>query len=282
MIIFAIPLKAKKASKDWETCEKRFWETIQSIFNQKGEFKVIVACNDIPNNIDIEYDDRLEFIQVNTPIPQRWIEMARDKFWKLTVIAVRIREILELQEKPEQGIYVMPVDGDDLLNCNIAEWCSKYPHENGFVSEEGYVWEEKKQYLRIYKEMYTYCGSCNVIKMYREDLPEELPVSPKLCHDKETAEKLNAVYPIRWDYHTMREKYQKLGKTFSILPFKSTIYRIDTGDNISAVYGEENQSVNKQRSRFHPIAFLRKINIFKIKRITPKIKKEFGLTKEDN
>lgn len=54
--------------------------------------------------------------------------MARDKNWKLTVIAVRIREILETEEHPEKGIYVMPVDGDDLVNCKIAEYCCKHPN----------------------------------------------------------------------------------------------------------------------------------------------------------
>lgn len=166
MIVFAIPLRAKETAKNWKEVETRFWDTIRSIFNQEGEdYRVIVACNEIPEKADVVYDERLEFIELDMPIPMEWIEMARDKFWKLTEIAVRIREILEMQKHPEKGIYVMPVDADDLLNCKIAKWCEKHPDENGFVSKDGYVWENGKPYFRTYKGMHTYCGSCNIINV---------------------------------------------------------------------------------------------------------------------
>jgi len=278
MIIFAIPLRAKETAKNWMRVEKRFWNTIRSIFNQVGEaYRVIVACNEIPEMPEMMRricDDRLEFIELDMPIPTEWIEMARDKFWKLLEIAVRIREILKVQEHPEKGIYVMPVDADDLLNCKIAQWCERYPDENGFVSNEGYVWENGKPYFRIYKEMYTYCGSCNIIKMYLEDLPENMPADIKLCHDRQTAATLNARYPIRWDHNLVVDKYRSMGKPFSILPFRSTVYLINNGDNISTTVLKTG---NKDEKRFHPVAFLRSINIFKMRFISRKIIKEFGM-----
>lgn len=278
MIVFAIPLRAKETAKNWEGVENRFWNTIRSIFNQvEEEYRVIVACNEIPEMPETMRricDDRLEFIELDMPIPTEWIEMARDKFWKLLEIAVRIREILKVQEHPEKGIYVLPVDADDLLNCKIAQWCERYPDENGFVSNEGYVWENGKPYFRIYKEMYTYCGSCNIIKMYLEDLPENMPADIKLCHDRQTAAILNARYPIRWDHNLVVDKYRSMGKPFSILPFRSTVYLINNGDNISTTVLKTG---NKDKKRFHPVAFLRSINIFKMRFISRKITKEFGM-----
>lgn len=141
MVVFAIPLRARATSKDWNKCEERLTQTVRSIFNQTcGDFKCIIACNELPQ-LNCKYDERLEFIPLEMPIPQNWIEMARDKFWKLTVIAVRIRQMLEQQAEPEKGIYVMPVDADDLLNCKIAEYCKAHPDENGLVSDSGYVWK---------------------------------------------------------------------------------------------------------------------------------------------
>ena len=278
MIVFAIPLRAKETAKNWEGVENRFWNTIRSIFNQvEEEYRVIVACNEIPEMPETMRricDDRLEFIELDMPIPTEWIEMARDKFWKLLEIAVRIREILKVQEHPEKGLYVLPVDADDLLNCKIAQWCERYPDENGFVSNEGYVWENGKPYFRIYKEMYTYCGSCNIIKMYLEDLPENMPADIKLCHDRQTAAILNARYPIRWDHNLVVDKYRSMGKPFSILPFRSTVYLINNGDNISTTVLKTG---NKDKKRFHPVAFLRSINIFKMRFISRKITKEFGM-----
>lgn len=275
MVVFAIPLRAKETSKDWDGCVQRFQHTLASIFNQTSRaFRCIVACNQIPP-LDREYDDRLEFIPLDIPAPVEWIEMARDKFFKLTVIAVRIREILEEQPVPEQGIYVMPVDADDLLNCRIAEYCEQHPNENGLVSPDGYVWQEGDAFFRIYSQMHTYCGSCNIIKMYREDLPEKCPVPLELCHDKETAGILNARYPIRYDHNTVVDRYAKAEKPFTALPFRSTVYVLGTGDNISAIYHAMHHTDGKDR--FHPIAFLRSINIFKMRLITGIIRREFGM-----
>lgn len=272
MIEFAIPLRAKETSSNWNMCVARLNQTIRSIFNQTcDEFKCLIACNEAPQ-LDREYDERLEFIPLELSIPNGWLEMSRDKFWKLTVIAVRIRQLLEQQKNPDEGIYVMPVDADDLLNCNIAEYCKEHPKENGLVSDSGYVWQVGKRFLRKYPQMYEYCGSCNIIKMYRDDLPDKCPAPASLCHDKETAAVLNLRYPIRYDHNTVVRRYAEEEKPFSTLPFCSTVYVLGTGDNISAIFHNENSERDK---RFHPIAFLRNINPFQMQYISRKIKKEF-------
>lgn len=276
MIVFAIPFRAKETSTDWKSCLNKLNNTLDSIFNQTSrQFKVIVACNDIPK-LDKTYDKRLEFIVTNAPIPKTWLEMAIDKSWKLTVIAIRIREILLEQENPENGIYVMPVDADDLLNCNIAKYVENHPNENGFVSKDSYVYYKNNNYLTIYKNMYTYCGSCNIIKMYLDDLPKDYPIPIELCHDIDSAKILNKRYPIRFDHHTVVNKYKDDGKEFSILPFRSTIYIKDTGDNISDIFKIE-KGLNKKDDRIHIGVFIKKINPFTKKRFTKKIKHDFSI-----
>ncbi|MDO4189716.1 MAG: hypothetical protein Q4D29_12090, partial [Lachnospiraceae bacterium] len=249
----------------------------QSIFNQKNStnFKCIVACNDIPELFK-EYDERLEFIKMDLPVPTEWIEMARDKFWKLTKIAVRCRQLLEEQEEPENGIYVMPVDADDLLSNKIAEYCETHPDENGFVSSDGYDKYDDENKLHVYKNLHTFCGSCNIIKMYREDLPEKMPYSDEFCHDKEIAGILNKKYPIRYDHNVVVDRYDSMGKTFAKLPFRSTIYCLGNGDNISSIYHSTYSQVDNRR--FHSIALVR--NILEIRcwrRISRRIQIEFSI-----
>ena len=70
MIVFAISLRAKETTNNWERCLENFNATIKSSFNQtEPEFHCIVACNEIPK-LDKRYDERLEFIKVDTPIPR--------------------------------------------------------------------------------------------------------------------------------------------------------------------------------------------------------------------
>lgn len=64
MIIFAIPLRSRASSKNWSVVLSNFHSTIRSIFNQTDpHFRCIVACNERPE-MDREYDDRLEFIEL--------------------------------------------------------------------------------------------------------------------------------------------------------------------------------------------------------------------------
>lgn len=277
MIIFAIPLRSKESSNNWDVVLSHFHRTVRSIFNQTNpNFRCIVACNQKPV-MDQEYDERLEFIELPyMPVPESWVEMARDKFWKLTMITIRVREILEQQEKPENGIYVMPVDADDLFSRRIAEYCCAHPNEHGFVSRYGYVWNAGHRYFRLHKDLHTYCGSCNIIKMYRDDLPERCPAAQELCHDQQTAKWLNERYPIRFDHHIIVDHYRELGRPFRRLPFPSTVYALGTGDNISAIHQEHFEKKAPSKKRFHPVAFLRKINIFSYMPITNAIRREFG------
>lgn len=277
MIIFAIPLRAKETTNDWNEITRLFNNTLQSIFNQKGSgnFKCIVACNDVPY-LKEKYDERLEFIKMKLPIPYTWMEMAHDKFWKLTAISVRCREILENSSCPENGIYIMPVDADDLLSNRIALWCDEHPDANGFVSKEGYVWKRGERKLKIYPDMHEYCGSCNIIKMYREDLPDKMPYDDSLCHDTPTAKVLNRKYPIRFNHNEVVKKYSDIGKPFEILPFRSTIYVLGHGDNISSIYNSEYKA--NDNKRFHPVALVRSVlNIRNIRRLSKSICSEFSI-----
>lgn len=277
MIIFAMPLRAEESANNWNVVLAHFHRTIRSIFNQTNpNFRCIVACNKKPV-MDREYDERLEFIELPyMPVPNTWLEMARDRLWKLLAVAVRARAILEDQDNPENGIYIMPVDADDLLSRHIAEYCERHPNEHGLVSRDGYVWQSDKRYFRTYKDMHTYCGSCGIIKMYRDDLPEEFPAAPELCHDRDTAAWMNERYPIRFDHGKIVDYYAETNRPFAKLPFRSTVYVLGTGDNMSAIHQALYEKRTLSKKRFHPIKFLRDINIFSYMPINKYIKREFG------
>ena len=106
-------------------------------------------------------------------------------------------------------------------------------------------------------------------------MPEACPAPAALCHDRETAAVLNSRYPIRYDHNTVVERYKNAGKPFAVMPFRSTGYVLGTGDNISSIARDE--AGEKEDRRFHPIAFLRSINVFEMKFISRRIRKEFGM-----
>ena len=165
---------------------------------------------------------------------------------------------------------MFPVDADDYVNCNIAAYVKKHPEANGFKSKVGYRWNKGKSYMEITP---YFGGTMNIMKMFPDDLPDELP-DKSLCFDKETAMALTSRYPIRWYDIDVEGKYAAIGRPFATLPFKSTIYVLGTGANISTA---DPANIPKKQIKFHPIAFLRRINPFSKKLLTKKDRKEFGM-----
>lgn len=270
MVIFAIALRSKDSSNNWNNVVLDFNNTIKSIFNQtNSDFMVYVGCNDIPELYE-QYDDRLKFFQVNNPVPKVWIEAARDKFWKYSVVACEIKKYLKQTETPENGVFVMPIDADDLFNKHICEHVNNHVESNGFVSDYGYVYHKGKKYLEKTLNMHTICGSCNIIKMYLDDLPDNMPDST-LCFDQKTAAFLNEKYPIRWNHNEVLEKYKNLGKEFDTLPFPSTIYCLNNGENISSWFAKENTRSNLLKN-IHTL-------LSKIKHYPENLKRRVKITK---
>lgn len=270
MICFAIALRSKYSTNNWENVLADFNNTLRSIFNQTNdEFRVYVGCNEVPE-LEDTYDDRLKFITANLPLPSNWTECCRDRSWKLLMCAQQIKKDFFLQSPQEQnGVYVFPVDADDLVSRRLAAWCHDHPDANGFKSPTGYRWVKGQKHVVISP---YYGGTMNIMKMYAEDLPDEIP-DHSLCHDMETSIAMSKRYPIRWIDCQVEEKFAALGKPLEVLPFRSTVYVLGTGANISSDDPAHSKSSTK---RFHPVAFLRKLNPFD-KRLLISIKNEFAM-----
>lgn len=269
MICFVIALRSKQSTDKWPQVLSDFKNTLRSIFNQTcPDFEVYVGCNEVPE-LEEKYDERLHFVTADLPIPNTWEEKCRDRSWKLCLCAKAIREHYQELWISNGGIFVFPVDADDFVNCHLAEYAVHHPEANGFKSADGYKWVKGSSWMEITP---YFGGSMNIMKMYADDLPAELP-DQSLCFDKETAMKLTKRYPIRWYDIEVERKFAELGRPLERLPFRSTIYVLGTGVNIS---GSDPNNQNDGK-KFHPIAFLRSINPLTHKKVTTKIKKEFGI-----
>lgn len=94
MLTFAIPLRSKHSSNNWSTVCDAFNRTLRSVCNQTcKEFRVLVAYHDMPEiakDIDLS---KIEFIKVDSPLPNNYKEQMLDKGWKVRTLAVRLHEL---------------------------------------------------------------------------------------------------------------------------------------------------------------------------------------------
>ncbi len=250
MLYFGVPLRSKAASKDWNNVTRVFNRTLHSICNQTDRnFKVFVACHDIPI-LDKQYDNRVEFLISDTPIPTNSNEMLLDKGWKISMIAKRIRE--------NGGGYVMLVDSDDIVSNRIAEYVNAHPGQTGFLSRYGYIYNDGFSYVKRVFALHRICGSCSIVNYGIEDLPDSMPQD--LWDDS-----LKEKWIIRKSHRIIPDYLREQGRELKEMPFPTTIYVRHTGDNHSMLSGSD-------------LNWKRKIELFLSKKvkINGDIGKEFG------
>ncbi|WP_435645150.1 hypothetical protein [Butyricicoccus porcorum] len=279
MLCFAIALRSKRTTRNWKQVVKDFNSTLNSIFNQKNSnFRVLVACHEIPP-LEREYDDRLKFITVDFPVPNEWVQYCRDRAMKLMACTMEIKKHYSDYSEEDGGAFVFPVDADDLISNRVSEFVNTHLNANGFRSKKGLVWNRSKNRKIVIKSPY-FGGSCNVMKLYYDELPDALPEESKFFL-KETGEYLIKNYKICWDDHEVAEKFRQLGRPFTMFPFASTIYVLGAGENISDIDPRE-QKLDGSFSKltginFHPGILVKRINPLNKKILSPKLKREFSI-----
>lgn len=169
MLIFCIPLRSKEVSKDWNKVSLLFNRTLESVYNQTNpNFKVFVACHQIPD-LNKPYDDRVQFIIMNTKIPITYLDMMWDKDTKIYACQKAARNYL-IEQKLE-GCYFMNVDSDDLISNKIADFVANKAKKLIYTSRYGYIYFEGNTYLKKARRLERTCGSCFVIYLVINQLP---------------------------------------------------------------------------------------------------------------
>ena len=92
MFHYAIPLRAKQTSNNWNEVCVRLEATIKSIEIAGGDYRIVVACHDIPEFTSGYQNPRTEFIKVWHPVPEDKNGYMADKASKKNVARRRILE----------------------------------------------------------------------------------------------------------------------------------------------------------------------------------------------
>lgn len=221
MLYFGITLRSRAVARDWAHVVKDFNRTLYSAYRQTdGNFRILVACHELPD-LEREYDSRVEFLQTDVPVPSTPLEMMQDKGYKLSMIGKRIREL--------GGGYTMVLDADDLVSNRVAEYVNSHPGKHGFVSRYGYIFNMGDTCCRKAMKPDQVCGSCLIVNYRIDDLPAELPESPSAREGRN--------YIIRKAHPSIQPYLKEQGRELSRLPFPSTVYMRNTGDNHSMLDG---------------------------------------------
>lgn len=172
MIYFAIPLRAKATSSDWDNVCNRLEVTLKSIASSGDDYHVYIAGHDKPDFI--ESYEKVTFLRVSLSVPVDKNGYMADKESKKN--AAR-RKIVKLAKA---GDLFMFLDADDVLSNNFQSEINDRFSRNQDIDDiafyTGFVYDVARKKIAYLngkdKVFYRNCGSCFISRITNEDLDE--------------------------------------------------------------------------------------------------------------
>ncbi len=210
---FAIPLRSRAASKNWQKVQDQLSATLRSVLAQTDrEFMVLVACHDVPTIPELS-DPRVTVLKALTPPPTTSEGMMEDKGHKRRMMAVEFAR--------RGGGYFMLTDADDLVSKRLVHEAQFYADSNGYILKSGFVYDSAENKIEPHSDFDGYCGTCAIFKFDVTDLPQSMDDKTSRRHDQ-------------YRYHTEFESLSvRYGRPLKPLPFPAAIYMRSTGENHS-------------------------------------------------
>jgi glycosyltransferase involved in cell wall biosynthesis len=231
MFVFITSVKHPHHSKSYEKVWGLLKNTLKSICNQTDDdFRVIVVCNDVPDEFkDIStVAGHTTFVRVPFPPIPRNDEQpkAHIKLDKGTKRAVGLREAAKYS--PD---YVMFFDADDFVGRDIVEYCRAHPGRNGWYIHKGYLllgdlYAKQNHFNRR-------CGTCNIISFGL--LMKHLDASKINPLDRDSI--VSSVDNFFLNFILGSHKYapdffQERGTPLKRYPRRAAIWLLDHGENV--------------------------------------------------
>lgn len=216
-IAFAISLKSKRVSRDWEKVQNNLGLTLRSLLNNTdGNFRVIIAGHEKPDIEELN-DKRVTWLSVTFPPPSNSQKATSDKRRKRMVIGAFLR-------KNGFSGYFMPLDADDWIHYRFVEYIRSLPISNTFILNKGFMVNVIQSEVWIQDQFYKYCGSSSLFYFSNEDFPK----SVKESEINKTA--------FKWVIRN-HVKVKKYAKNYTMVDYPFVTYVLAHGDNLSVFQG---------------------------------------------
>ncbi|MCC3374219.1 hypothetical protein [Cohnella sp. REN36] len=230
-VAFAISLKSKAVSRNWNNVQSNLAKTLRSILNNTDpHFRVIVAGHERPNIKEMRHK-RVTWLPVNFLAPLNPKGFSKDKIRKRKVIGAYLRK------KGFSG-YFMPFDSDDWAHRRLVQYVRSQPSGKNFVINTGMMVNlvKKEVWLRK-KRFYIGCGSSAVFYFANKDFPR----TPKTKSAKKKPFNL-----VLKGHTKVIRNLRASRRPFKIVHFPLVTWVLGHGDNNSMLKGKKNNSVSAE------------------------------------
>jgi hypothetical protein len=163
VLIFAICLKSKRHSADWNALSKLLSATLRSILASSEErFRIVVAGHEKPDVEELK-DPRAVFLEAPFPVPEQ--PSGHDRWMKRVVIGAWLRK------RTRKRVRVMFLDADDLVHKQLVRAALRSSPRVSLVVDKGYRFDLGNGVLQPIGRFDRKCGSCFLPVFRRDELP---------------------------------------------------------------------------------------------------------------
>ena len=206
--------------------------------------KVILVCNEPPEGLPS--NDRLIVKPIVSRMPRTHYEMMEDKYFKLKIALMLAREFAPA--------WLMRADADDLISQRLVPFVERQPPDTAWYSEIGWAHRFGSPWVIRMHDFHMICGTSCITHVAPHDLPTSLD------------EPASDYYLLTQGHNIVVEFLRKSGVLTNPVPFPTTLYVTDSGENSSGPW------LTKLGSRRVRLRF-----VLNSRPITRSLREEFGL-----
>jgi hypothetical protein len=222
VFVFAIPLIGSHLTENFDHICRLLGKTLQSCLRQTdGNFRILIACNEIPKADTVPQDARIEYLVLKRIEKSELVTSPRHD-----VSAKRRALMSAAVDIPVRHYFQL--DADDLVSNRLVERVRSIGDENGCVIGQGYLLDSRTNQLYLlptsafpeptFDEL---CGSSIVVSL--------LPGEGEEIKSK-NMDFLAKVW--RLGHDSARLLFQSEGRPAHVLDFPAAIYRPNHGGNL--------------------------------------------------
>lgn len=236
--VFAIALKPKSVSSDWQQVEDNLRRTIRSARASDPAAAVIVACHDEP---DLgEATDGVISLRVPFPEPSSPREGGRDKAAKRRYAGAWLRERMDGGDEA----YVMFLDGDDLVHRDLVSYV-RSGRKPSYVVRNGYVADLERGLISRRSDFDKTCGSSFVFRFAGAELPTS-------WEDLSAPFSQFGASPDQRGHPEYDQVAADLGRPPVAFPFPAVVYVVNHGESLWSAKGRGRRPVGAVQNLVWP------------------------------
>jgi hypothetical protein len=261
-LTFLIPVRHPDNSPDWSRLKRNLAQTITSIASQThDDWRAIIIANEGADLPALPERFSVEWVQFAANPRHDRPGAATDDF----LDAFRIdkgRRVLKGMLRARDSRFFMISDDDDFVSSRITQFVADHRDENGWIIDEGYVWDDGGEILYRHRHLNHVCGTTLIIRSDLYQLPESF--------DAATPEYIKTMLG---SHRSIGKILAERGAPLRSLPFPGAIYRVGHAGSHSQTPPILKQYLFNRNILLRPHLFVR--NALRLRTVGTALQREF-------